>query len=108
MHKTKEGLQKGPLGIVDQEIEEAIEAANEEEYEANNGAMSTDGVGTGFDAEGRNPSKLERAQSSGDGPASGEMTDPPTTLKTKKKSKKGVLRGGNASNHPAAFSTKSI
>ena len=108
MHRTKEGLQKGPSKIVDQEIEEAIEAANEEEYEANNGAMSTDGVGTGFDAEGRNSSKQERDQSSGDGPASGELTDPPTTLKAKKKHKKGVQRGGNSSNHPAAFSTKAI
>jgi len=106
MHRTKESLQN-PATKGNEQMKEAHEAAVEEAYEAAGGATSTDGVGTGFDAGSGGASHAEKAQSSADGPASGEMTDPPTSLKAKKKQKrKGVQRFDNASNHAAENSSK--
>ena len=107
MHKTKESLQR-PHNSGNEQINDAHEVAVEEAYEASNGAMSTDGVGTGYDADGPDATRREKAESNADGPASGEMTDPPSKLKSKKKHPKGVQRIANHSNHAAANSTKSI
>ena len=107
MHKTKESLQR-PHDSGNEQINDAHQTAIEEQYEANNGATSSEGVGVGFDAGGNGTTRREKAEATADGPASGEMTDPPTTLKSKKKRVKGVKRIDTKSNHAAANSTKTI
>ncbi len=107
MHRTKESLQM-PHDSGTEKMKVAHEAAAEEAYEMAGGASSTDGVGPGYDANSSHASRTEIAQSTADGPASGEMTDPPHELLKKRKKKAGVRRSGNKSNHAAANSTKSI
>lgn len=46
MHKTKENLAR-PSKNNDQDIRDAVETANEENYEAVGGETSTEGVGRG-------------------------------------------------------------
>ena len=108
MHKTKENSAK-PSKSHDQNIRDADEMANEEDYEAVGGETSTEGVGRGYDADGPDASADEKAESTADGPLSGEVSDPPSTSPTKKKRRaKGVQRADNRSNHAAANDTKSI
>ena len=108
MHKTKENL-ANPSKSRDQDTRDADETANEENYEALGGETSTEGVGRGYDADGPDANATEKAESSADGPLSGELTDPPTESPLKKKrAKSGVHRADNKSNHAAANNTKSI
>ena len=107
MHKTKENSampqRKGGF-----ESRDAQETANEEHYEAIGGASSTDGVGQGYDADGGNATKEEKAEATGDGPLSGDVFDPPTQKPGKKKQKRGVQRADGPSNHAAENSSKAI
>ena len=108
MHKTKESLAK-PSKSTDQDTRDAYETAIEEQYEAVGGETSTEGSGRGYDAEGPGASRMEMAESSADGPMSGERTDPPSELpKSKKRTQRGIQRADNKSNHAAANNTKSI
>jgi len=109
MRKTKESLAH-PATVSDSRIREAQEAENEEMYEAIGGETSTEGVGRGFDADAGGSSGLERAESTADGPMTGEMNDPPVDMprRKRKKSKHGIHRANSPSNHAAANSTKSI
>ena len=107
MHKTKENSARPPRKD-EVESQEALEAGNEERYEAMGGASSTDGVGPGYDADGPDASDEEKAESTGDGPLSGDVFDPPTSKPGKKKRKKGIQPADGKSNHAAENSSKSI
>ncbi|HLX65183.1 MAG TPA: hypothetical protein VKX17_28200 [Planctomycetota bacterium] len=108
MHKTKENLAK-PSKSHDQNIRDAYETANEEDYEAIGGETSTEGVGRGYDAEGPDASPTEKAESTADGPISGELADSPSELPAKRnRAQKGVQRADTKSNHAAVNNTKSI
>ncbi len=111
MRKTKESLAH-PSQVGDSQIREAQEEEIEERMEAIGGETSTEGVGRGFDAEDIPESELEKKESTADGPLSGEFTDPPVKMRTgrgkRKKNQKAVQPANSRSNHPAAFSTKSI
>ncbi len=109
MRKTKENLAHPARGNA--QMRDAAETANEERAEATGGALSTDGVGSGFDAEDAEDAEVETDEATGDGPMSGEMTDPPTTKRaegTKKNRKHGLKPPHGKSNHAAANSSKKI
>ena len=106
MRKTKESL-ANPCKVADQDICEAHETEVEENYEAINGATSSEGVGVGYDADPDDASVEEKAEASADGPLSQDVTDPPVR-KARKKKKKGVTLPNSRSNHAAAYSSKAI
>jgi len=109
MRKTKENQAHPARGNA--QMRDAAETANEERAEATGGEMSTDGVGSGFDAEDADDAKMETDEATGDGPMSGEMTDPATARPrrgTKKNRKHGLKPPHGKSNHAAANSSKQI
>ena len=107
MHKTKENSAK-PHRKDGFESREAQETDNEERYEAMGGATSTDGVGPGYDADGSDASDEEKSESTGDGPLSGDVSDPPTKKLGKRMHKKGIQPADGKSNHAAENSSKTI
>ena len=107
MRKTKENSALPPRKGNSQS-RDAQETANEEDYEANGGASSTDGVGPGYDADGPDASREEKAEATGDGPLSGDVSDPPTHKPGKKKRRKGIQPADGKSNHAAENSSKAI
>jgi hypothetical protein len=110
MRKTKENLAKPPDREL-MESREAQETANEEHYEEIGGESSTEGVGPGFDADvPGGESEEEKAESTADGPLSGDVFDPPITKpgKSKRRQRRRVQAAHSRSNHPAARSSKTI
>lgn len=83
MHKTKVNSAKPSKGH-NQNIRDADEMVNEENYAAVGGETSTEGVGRGCDADGPDASADEKAESTADGPLSGELSDPPSTSPKKR------------------------
>lgn len=110
MRKTKENSALRIKGVAP-DLREALETANEERAEAIGGENATEGLGNGFDAPGSDAEELDTAESSADGPVSGESNDPPFQPRTGRKKhekKRGVTLPDGPSNHAAAHSSKTI
>ena len=109
MRRTKENLAK-PADPKLPETIEAQETANEEHYEEISGGNSTEGLGSGYDADQPGDSDEEKREAGADGPLSGDVEDPPTKnpMGKAKRKKRGVTPAHGPSNHQAARSPKTI
>ena len=112
MRKTKENS-ANPARAGDSQTREGEETENEEHAEAVGGETSTEGVGRGFDAEDREGTEIDEAESSADGPLSGDVNVPPEIKravrnKKTKNAQHGIAPADGPSNHAAANSSRSI
>src|ERR1039457_3812291 len=107
MRKTKENSAMPPKQGAS-ESREAQETENEEHSDAIGGTSATDGVGSGYDTDGADPSEADKAEAGADGPLSGDIFDPSASNPLKKKRTGNIRSLDSRDAHAAANSPKTI